>query len=270
VKTLESIQDTFFSKSGVRVKINKTGYAFYPPVVNLDQETSDEDYIRAAKSKYPDMSEFPPEKLSALGKQLLENQHVGGIGITHRSLAGLETYIPEISRVLQTCTGKVGFFGNGLAFEPVQVVIDRFKKGEVSSPPVVVDLFDYHLFYEDLLRLEEVVKKMGKAFPFQLELDFLNKLTQEADAGNLILSSPYRFGTDGDLPPELGNCDVVVSALGPPTPTLPDQVRTLSANGQLYFVSKDIQVGTYDGFIVEKNIPTPQAETSNAWVIRQR
>ena len=260
-REIRQILSTVPRESGLRITLNAMGYSFSPPTESVPAETTRDQLIQLARSRQhlfassgvPSQEES--DTLAQIGAKMMENPHVGGIGITGRTLSATEKAIPTIIDALDTTRGKVVFIAGGFSWEPVAHVVQRYKKGELKEPPVIGDLFDYRFLHADIQAIKSAFddktrNPFNAPFPFTRELYMLQAAVNAADEGALVLARPYRFGTKGELPKELLGADVAVSLMGPPTHTIPEQLQMLKKGASLYTVT-DMPFTVEDDFSVD-------------------
>ncbi|MBS3169882.1 hypothetical protein J4210_05340 [Candidatus Woesearchaeota archaeon] len=158
---------------------------------------------------------------------------VGGIGITSRRLATLEEDLPGSRRLLAEAAGKVVFLGNGFSSAPIYLS-SRHEKRELTSPPIIVDLFNYHLACQDYARLKAAFEQNRRQFPQKLEwpLSNLLSITKAIDAGHLT-AVEYLVGS-GNPPEEIRDASLVINCFGPNRYSLEEQCQILAPGGILH------------------------------------
>ncbi len=116
---------------------------------------------------------------------------VGGFGITDRSVVKMDEEAPGLSELFNNAQGHVIFVGNGFSDYPLSLA-ERYKQGEISHQPIIVELYDYRLVLEDFTNLRRAFEKGGFEFPSELEGPYqtVKRIVDAMDAG-LITSFTY-------------------------------------------------------------------------------
>lgn len=151
--------------------------------------------------------------------------------LNSRSLESYDDEIPGIANKIKSETGKVVILGNGLSLVPVEIG-ERYLRGLVQTPPVIVDLFDPRDLYTDLIRLKEMLDE--KRLPNPWEYDLLNAQSLDDAIQRGAISYVHYFVGNGDPPPEIQNADLVINCYGPSLRSLEEQVSLLSPTGEFY------------------------------------
>ncbi len=172
---------------------------------------------------------------SILGKAQLIRAKRGGCGIRARTLAETEAVFPGIRGELAQVQGRVLFLGNGLSDIPLKPA-KRFKRGELTHPPTMVDMFSYQDLLIDFTRLDQTLQRLS-IDPATLGnyRDYYQKLSAlvlACDDGSLKV---IEYFVGSDKPPQtLMDSSLIVNCYGPSGRTLPEQLSFLAPGGRLF------------------------------------
>jgi hypothetical protein len=195
-------------------------------------------------------------------------QGLGGIGITKRLTAEIDSHLPGLSKRLERERGKIVFIGNGVSISPTGIA-RKYAKKQIDEKPIIVDVFDYFDILDDLNEVNRRFFDSGKESPVHTELISLTELVYQIRKGNLE-AVRYFFGSGEEKVPEtLKDSSLVINCNGPPITTLDEQLTMLKIGGELYanlqpyhgenkypIVGQDYKLtkndGSYPGFIIRR------------------
>lgn len=188
-------------------------------------------------------------------REVEARKYVGGSGITKRNMDELRVLCPPIDDAIAHEKGKIVILGNGFSSLPLHLT-ERQKETSFSSPPVIVDLFDFRAVQTDLLELQERLSGEGLNFPARLELARVNDIVAAMDSG-IIRAMQYVVGS-GNPPAEVKDADLIINTMGPHVGTADEQLSYLTQGGCL-LMSYDLQ----DRVISSKFSLTPVLQLDN-------
>ena len=157
--------------------------------------------------------------------------HLGGKGITTRTLNDISDVLPGVQKRIQRERGKIGILGNGFSEAAIDLAI-QYQQGQFSSPPQVVDLFDYYEAFDDFRQLYHLCSRLHIWFCGKNILDTLQQICYYIEEGALE-QVMYTVGS-GNTPNTLQQFNLLINSHGPPLSTLSEQISMLAVGGHLY------------------------------------
>ncbi len=171
------------------------------------------------------MGVFSGEFAIMYPEELRSRREMGGLGVTARSVRGMEEEMPGIAARLESETGKVVFLGNGACGAPFVC-----RKAEEI---VLVDAVGYNDLLGDLIDFSLILPEELKIRMEYFQILSRVKMIVTAVRKGKMQTVEYTVG-NGEVPTEAKKADLAINFYGPSFRTIGDQLAMLGEKGELF------------------------------------